>query len=195
MKRIGIVLIMTSAVAMLWITGCGDESPVSSTLEEVAGAPATKLTMSRALAGGYRPGMVVNCDFTYGSTAIAEDVTDEGVRLLRGIEYELNSVPGSGNLEMQLDGVCNHNIILDTGAGDFWGEDTIEVTWQGLTGTFQGSHRGTREKFYTGYSTHVYHGIDGNFVDWTLKLNGTWNMDPEVKAGTLKGIIEKPHGE
>ena len=194
MKPIGIALIAAAAVAMLWVAGCGDESPVSAALEKGAEAPAAKLTVSRGLAGGYRRGMVVDCEFEYGSTSMAEDWTDEGIRHLRGIVYELNSVPESGNLEVKLAGVCNHNIILATGAGDFWGQDTTEVTWKGLTGTFQGSHRGTREAFYTGYSTHVYYGIDGDFAGWTLWLNGTWNMDPEVKAGTLKGVIRRPYG-
>ena len=194
MKRTGIALIMASAVVMLGVAGCGNESPVSSTLEEGAGAPASKLTISRAPAGGYHPDMVVHCDFTYASTAIAEDWTDEGVRHLRGIDYGLNSVPGSGNLEMEMDGVCNHDIILAPGEGNFWGEDTIAVTWNGLTGTFEGDYTGTREAFTTGYSTHVYQGIDGDLVGWTLKLNGIWDMSAN-KQGVLRGILEKPNGE
>jgi len=28
-----------------------------------------------------------------------------------------------------------------------------------------------------------------------LRLNGTWNMDPDVKAGAFEGILLNPHGE
>jgi len=41
------------SVGIMWMIGCGDESPVSSTPEEGINAPAGKLTVSGAQAGGY----------------------------------------------------------------------------------------------------------------------------------------------
>jgi hypothetical protein len=139
----------------------------------------------------------VNCEFKYEGTYIAKQwIDDEGVLHLRGISYDLTSKPGSGNMEIDIDGVCNHNYNLNTGDGDFWGHDhEVVVTWNGLTGTFQGSHSGIRTNHYDSYSTHVFQGIDGDFVGWKLRLNGTWNMHPSVKEGALEGILQNPHGE
>lgn len=136
----------------------------------------------------------VNCTFTYGGTAIAKQwVDDEGVLHLRGITYGLFS--NGGTIEMNIAGVCNHNYDLNTGDGNFWGSDhAVLVTWQGLTGTFRGSHDGTRVNHTEGYSSHVYQGIGGDFVGWKLRLNGTWDMG-SAKAGVLEGILQNPHGE
>lgn len=139
----------------------------------------------------------VNCSFTYSGTYIARDWTDDdGVRHLRGITYWLSSDTGSGNIEIDIAGVCNHNIDTINGVGDFWGKDhEVLVTWNGLTGTFQGSHSGIRTDYTVGSSSHIFQGIDGDFVGWTLRLNGTWNMHPDVKAGSLEGILHNPHSE
>lgn len=138
----------------------------------------------------------VDCTFAYSGTSIGKDWTDdEGVRHLRDITYWLKSDAGSGNIEIDLDGVCNHNIDLNTGEGDFWGNDhEVVVTWGDLTGTFRGSHSGIRTDYTVGQSSHVYQGIDGDFVGWKLKLNGTWDMSSN-KAGVLEGILHSPHGE
>ena len=48
-----IKVLLTIAVGMLWIVGCGDESPVSSDTEGDIAAPAAKLTISATKAGGY----------------------------------------------------------------------------------------------------------------------------------------------
>jgi len=134
----------------------------------------------------------VSCEFDYGGTHIAKQwIDDEGVLHLRDITYGLTC---SGSVQMLLAGVCNHNYDLVSGDGDFWGKDhTIEVSWAGLTGVFRGSHSGTRVGHTTGYSTHVYHGIGGDFEGWKLKLNGTWDF--ASKQGSLEGIIKDPHGE
>jgi len=139
----------------------------------------------------------VNCEFTYGSTSMAKNWTDdEGVQHLRGIVYLLNSDPNSGNIKIDIAGVCNHNReMVVTGDGDFWGHDVAQVTWGDLTGTFQGIHGGIRVNFTEASSIHVYEGVDGDLVGWKLRLNGTWNMDPDVKAGALEGILQNPYGE
>ena len=139
----------------------------------------------------------VNCTFTYGGTHIERQWIDEdGVLHLRGITYNLNSTGGNITITIDQGGVCNHNYNLVTGDGDFWGHDhAVQVTWEGLTGTFCGSHSGIRTNHYDGTSTHIYQGIDGDFVGWKLKLNGTWNMHPDYKEGALEGVLQNPHGE
>jgi len=139
----------------------------------------------------------VNCTFTYGGTSTAKQwIDDEGVLHLRGITYGLISDFGSGNIEIDIAGVCNHNYDLNTGDGNFWGKDhEVVVTWDGLTGIFRGHHAGIRTNHYDSSSIHVYQGIDGDFVGWKLRLNGIWDMDPDVKAGVFEGILHNPHGD
>jgi hypothetical protein len=139
----------------------------------------------------------VNCTYKYGGTHIAKQWIDEdGILHLRGITYNLNSTGGNITITIDQGGVCNHNYNLVTGDGDFWGDDyVVQVTWEGLTGTFRGSHSGIRTNHYDGCSTHIYQGIDGDFVGWKLRLNGIWNMHPDVKAGSLEGVLQNPHGE
>ena len=136
----------------------------------------------------------VNCEFTYGGTHTAKQwIDEEGVLHLRGITYGLTSDSGSGNIEIDIAGVCNHNYDLNTGDGDFWGNDhEVVVTWNGLTGTFQGSHSGIRVNHTEGSSSHVFQGIDGDFVGWKLRLNGSWNFGS--KTGACTGILQDPHG-
>ena len=136
----------------------------------------------------------VNCEFTYGGTHIAKQWVDEdGVLHLRGITYGLSST--GGNIEIDIAGVCNHNYDLNTGDGNFWGGDhVVLVTWEGLTGTFRGSHSGIRVNHTEGSSGHVYQGIGGDFVGWKLRLNGTWDMS-SAKSGIFEGILHNPHGE
>ena len=138
----------------------------------------------------------VNCEFTYGGTHIAKQwIDEEGVLHLRGITYVLNSKPASGNMEIDIAGVCNHNYDLNTGDGNFWGGDhVVLVTWEGLTGTFRGSHDGIRVNHTEGHSSHVYQGIGGDFMGWKLRLNGTWDMS-SAKSGVFEGILHNPHGE
>jgi len=135
----------------------------------------------------------VNGEFTYGGTHTAKQwIDEEGVLHLRGITYGLSST--SGDIEIDIAGVCNHNYDLNTGDGDFWGGDhVVLVTWEGLTGTFRGSHSGIRVNHTEGYSSHVYQGIGGDFDGWKLRLNGTWDFN--AKAGVFEGVIHNPHGE
>ncbi len=139
----------------------------------------------------------VNCRFTYGGTYTAKYWTDEdGTEHIRGIVYLLNSDPNSGNIQINMAGVCNHNReMVVTGTGDFWGHEHAQVTWGDLTGTFQGIHGGTRTNFYDGSSIHVYECIDGDLLGWKLRLKGTWNMRADVKAGSLEGTLQNPYGE
>ena len=139
----------------------------------------------------------VNCTFTYGGTSTAKYWVDEdGIEHIRGIVFLLNSDPNSGNIQINAAGVCNHNReMVVTGEGDFWGHEYAQVTWGDLTGTFQGLHGGIRTNFYDGTSIHVYECIDGDLVGWKLRLKGTWNMHPDVKAGSFEGILVNPHSD
>jgi hypothetical protein len=139
----------------------------------------------------------VNCTFTYGSTSMAKYWADEdGVEHIRGIVFFLNSDPNNGNITINAAGVCNHNReMVVTGEGDFWGYEYAQVTWGDLTGTFQGSHGGIRKNFYDSSAVHIYDGIDGDFIGWKLRLNATYNMHPDVKAGSFEGTLLNPHGE
>jgi len=139
----------------------------------------------------------VHCTFTYGGTSTAQYWTDEeGVTHIRGIVYLLSSDPNSGNITINVAGVCNHNMeMVVTGEGDFWGHDCAQVTWGDLTGTFQGIHSGTRTNFYDGSSIHVYECIDGDLIGWKLRLKGTWDMHADVKAGSLEGTLQNPYGD
>ena len=154
------------------------------------------VTMITSLVWATSTEEAVNCEFNYAGTHIAKQwIDDDNVLHLRDITYWLTSKAGSGNMEMHINGVCNHNYDLNTGDGNFWGSDhAVLVTWEGLTGTFRGSHDGTRVNHTEGYSSHVYQGIGGDFVGWKLRLDGTWDMS-SAKAGVLEGTLQNPHGE
>jgi len=136
----------------------------------------------------------VGCEFAYAGTAIAKQwISDDVILHLRGITYGLSSVDNSGNMDIDIAGVCNHNRNLNTGDGNFWGVDeTVTVTWEGLTGTFRGHHRGIARN-WIGYSIHTYQGVGGDFEGMKLKLYGTWDFN--AKTGTFVGLIKNPHGE
>jgi len=76
-----------------------------------------------------------------------------------------------------------------------WIDDEGVLHLRGITYDLRGTHDGIRVNHTEGYSSHVYQGIGGDFVGWKLRLNGTWNMDPAVKAGVFEGILHNPHGE
>ncbi len=137
----------------------------------------------------------VSCDFNYAGTHIAKQwIDDDGVLHLRDITYGLTSIAGSGNIEIALNGVCNHNYDMVNGGGDFWGDDkTIEVTLGERTGIFRGSHSGIRTNHTAGHSTHIYQGISGDFVGCKLRLNGTFNF--AQKNGSFEGVLHNPKGE
>ncbi len=138
----------------------------------------------------------VECEFTYAPTSWPPPrmwTDEEGVTHYRDIPYTLDSKTGSGNVEINMVGTCNHNRDMSTGDGDFWGQDHIvQVTWGDLEGTFRGSYGGTTVS-HTGYSNHSYQGISGDFVGWKLKLDGTWDF--VSKEGVLSGTIQDPEGE
>ena len=70
MRALGFLL---SAIAIMAFVGCGDEDPVSSIPEEGLSTPAAKLTISRTIAGGLRPGMVPFEGYAVGVVAVDED--------------------------------------------------------------------------------------------------------------------------
>ena len=127
-----------------------------------------------------------------GDLSQAKIWTDaEGVTHLRDIPYTLTST--SGNIEIAMTGICNHNRDMVTGDGDFWGKDhEVVVTWNDLTGTFRGSYGGITVS-HAGSSNHSYQGISGAFEGWKLRLNGTWDFN--AKTGAFTGTIHNPHGE
>jgi len=134
----------------------------------------------------------VDCEFDYGGTYTAKQwIDDDNVLHLRGITYGLTST--SGNIEIDIGGVCNHNYDLNTGDGDFWGDDhKVEVTWGDLTGTFRGRYGGITVE-HAGISNHSYQGISGDFVGWKLRFDATWDFIG--KTGAFTGILYNPHGE
>jgi hypothetical protein len=155
------------------------------------------LTVTGLLAAGEAWGgattYAVSGEFDFGGIHTAKQwIDDEGVLHLREITYLLTSKPAIGNIDLQLSGICNHNYDLVGGSGNYWGKDTIIVTWNGLTGVFRGSHSGTRVAHTTGYASHVYHGIGGDLSGWQLRLEAVWDFGG--KDGTFEGILKDPHG-
>ena len=141
----------------------------------------------------------VDCEFTYGATAWPPErewTDEEGIVHYRGIAFKLTSKPGSGNMEIEIIGTCNHNRDPVTGDGDFFGDDDlVEVSWGGLTGTFRGRHSGIAID-WVGYSTRVYQGISGDFMGWKLRLDGvSYFKSGPPKEGFFEGFIHNPHGE
>ncbi|MGD8501818.1 MAG: hypothetical protein PVJ86_14295 [Phycisphaerales bacterium] len=133
-------------------------------------------------------------EFTYIGTLGPETriwTNDGGIQHIRRLPYELTGV-GDG-MTIAITGTCNHSRSLETLDGNFWGDDhTVEVTWNGLTGTFRGRHTG-KTIDWVGYSTHVYHGISGDFDGMKLMLDGIF--DYATKSGVLEGILQGPPGE
>ena len=138
----------------------------------------------------------VDCEFTYGATSWPPErewTDEEGIVHYRGIPFKLTSTFGSGNMEIEITGTCNHNRDPETGDGDFFGDDPIiKVTWNNLTGTFRGRHSGYAED-WVGYWTRVCQGIGGDFEGWKLRLNGVSYF--KLKAGYCEGVLHNPHGE
>jgi hypothetical protein len=139
----------------------------------------------------------VNCEFTYGATVWPPPriwTDDEGVTHYRDIPYTLTSELDSGNIEIAMTGICNHNRdMVVTGDGDFWGDDhAVEVTWGDLTGTFRGHYGGITVN-HAGSSNHSYQGISGDFVGWKLRFDATWDFI--AKTGAFTGTLHNPHGE
>ncbi len=132
----------------------------------------------------------VEGEFVYSGTAApaSQWTDDQGILHIWGIPYELTAT--SGDLEIKITGVCNHNRDPETGDGNLWGDDhTVEVTWGDRTGTFQGRHSGTSIN-WRGYVAHVSHGISGDFVGMELRLNAVYFYTE--KRGVFEGAIYTP---
>ncbi len=132
--------------------------------------------------------------FTYGPTVWPWPgvwTTNGDIQHIRRLPYMLTGA--GGDLEIVITGTCNHSRSLVTLDGNLWGDDdTVEVTWGELSGTFRGRHTG-KTIDWVGYTKHVYHGISGDFVGMKLMLDGV--MDYATKSGSLEGILLDPHGE
>jgi hypothetical protein len=130
-------------------------------------------------------------EFTYMGTPGPETriwTTDGQIQHIRRLPYELNGV--GDDLTITITGVCNHNRSLESLDGNFWGHDqSVEVTWGELTGTFRGTHSG-KTIDWVGYSTHVYHGASGDFEGCKLMLDGIFDYD--TKSGILEGTLMVP---
>lgn len=130
-------------------------------------------------------------EFTYMGVPDPETsiwTTAGQIQHIRCLSYELT---GSGDdPTITTTGVCNHNRSLERLDGNFWGHDeSVQVTWGELTGTFRGTHSG-KTIDWVGYSTHVYHGVSGDFEGCKLMLDGIF--DYATKSGVLQGMIQKP---
>ena len=114
---------------------------------------------------------------------------DDGIWHLRGASSKLVF---SGDLVGEGSAVINLNLDMLTGNGDESGHSISELTWGGLSGTFEGSFSVT----YTGGvgdGHGVYHGT-GDFAG--MKLMEDFIV---ILAGTQivvysEGIILDPHG-
>jgi len=84
MKWVRVSLMAILSVGILWMVGCGEESPLSSHAEEETAAPAAKLTVSNSVAGtcelpSCRPGFgrsardEVDLEASYSFTGNADD--------------------------------------------------------------------------------------------------------------------------
>jgi len=173
----------------LTITAPAEPQTAAATPEVTAASVKVKA----ASAGATRDSLP-EVTFTYAGTPGPETriwTTEGQIQHIRRLPYVLNGV-GDG-LTITAEGVCNHNRSLVTLDGNFWGSDhSVEVTWGELSGTFQGTHGG-KTIDWVGYSTHVYHGVSGDFEGCKLMLDGIF--DYATKSGTLQGTIQYPPDE
>jgi hypothetical protein len=141
--------------------------------------------------------------FEYGGTGAPGAIWSDGDILhLEAIPYILYST--SGNISIELDGICNHIRNTVTNNGVFWGSDhSLLVTFTDRygnerSGVFHGSHSGDYIAL-EGPSNHYYFGIGGDFIGWTLILDGYFDFRPEsinpdtgFKPGSFKGVLQQP---
>ena len=126
--------------------------------------------------------------FPRGS-AVREWVDDDGIWHVRG---EVVDYVFSGDLVGEGVGVVNINLDISTGNGDESGYSTSELTWEGLSGTFEGSFSVTYTE-WVGVGHGVYHGT-GDFAGMKLMEDFTIVL-VEPYVVNFDGIILDPHGE
>jgi hypothetical protein len=118
-----------------------------------------------------------------------EWIDDDGIWHMRGASSKLVF---SGDLVGEGSSVINLNLDMLTGNGDESGHSISQLTWNGLSGTFEGSFSVT----YTGgvgVGHGVYHGT-GDFAG--MKLMEDFNVYLLANPIFLdfNGIILDPHG-
>jgi hypothetical protein len=155
---------------------------------------ATASTNLKAASGGATKDTLPEVAFTYMGAPGPETriwTTNGQIQHIRRLPYDLTGV--GDDVTITVVGVCNHNRSLVTLDGNFWGSDqSVELTWGALTGTFEGSHSG-KTIDWVGYSTHVYRGVSGDFEGCKLTLDGIF--DYATKSGVFQGTIKYPPGE
>ncbi len=115
-----------------------------------------------------------------------EWVDDDGVLHSRRAPAEFSvtgGLVGTGSI------VHNQNVDITTGDGDGFGSFFLDVTWGGLSGTFEGRYSGTITAgiFSADFVGHGRGGFDG------MKIMGSgFPTDPTTFA--ITGIILSPHG-
>lgn len=126
--------------------------------------------------------------FSAGAPAEREWVDDEGVAHVRQDQAPANV---SGDFEGILIVFNNQNVDLSTGNGDIYGSFTFDVTWQGMSGTWEGRYSGT---ITGGFSSGEFVGQGSGGLAGT-KIKGTFKqIDPGASVFELAGIILTPGG-
>jgi len=100
----------------------------------------------------------------------------------------------TGDLEGTYSVVGNYHLNLSTGEGQSCGKITLILTWNGLSGTFEGTYAGKLSDF--GVSLTIWgvaQGISGDFVG--MKFLGTAIWSSLDESYDVEGFILDPHGE
>jgi len=128
-----------------------------------------------------------------GQEPLREWIDEDGIWHVRG---EVANYIHEGDLEGTGVGIVNLNLDFSTGDGDESGYSTSVMTWEGLSGTFEGSFN----MLYTGWvgvGHGVYHGT-GDFTGMKLMedfiIDFTVTPEPPFVVN-YEGTILNPHGE
>ena len=119
-----------------------------------------------------------------------EWIDDNGIWHIRGASSKLVF---SGDLVGEGTAVVNLNLDMLTGNGEESGHSISQLSWGGLSGTFEGSFSVT----YTagvGDGHGVYHGT-GDFAGMKLMEDFTVYLLADPIFVVFDGIILDPHGE
>jgi len=135
---------------------------------------------------------------TYSSIIVGEPerswIDDEGILHLRRMPTLITfPAPGyTGDLVGTATGISNFNLTWPSGTGDgtsFW---TLNVSWRGLSGTFEGRFTADIIEHWA-EAEAILHGTAGDFVGMKMLLNihgGGFETPLE-----FEGIVLDPHGE
>jgi len=120
-------------------------------------------------------------------------IDDEGILHIRRMPTLATfSAPGS-DLVGTVNGIANFNLTWPSGTGDgsaFW---IMNVSWRGLSGTFEGRFTADIVEHYAAEAKAILHGTAGDFVGMKMLLSiqgGSYGTPLE-----FEGIVLDPHGE